>query len=70
MVSIRKSLKVRVCICGVGTYELMFSCNNMSAVSQKIVRSGEAVFSLQYVLQHLVWPFFVSVMATLCVCML
>ena len=39
------------------------------AVSQKIVRSGEAVFSLQYVLQHLVWPF-LCLWWLLCVCML
>ena len=36
VVSTCKSLRIRVCICCVGTYEPMFSCKNISAFSQRI----------------------------------
>ena len=36
MVSTCKSLRVRVCICGVGTYKLMFSCKNVPVFCERI----------------------------------
>ena len=33
-----KGLRARVCICGVGTYEPMFSCKNMSVLPERICR--------------------------------